>query len=26
MRGIDGWAKLMLEGFDGDCRLLYTPH
>jgi hypothetical protein len=25
-RGIDGWAKLMLEGFDGDCRLLYTPH
>src|SRR4051812_33656764 len=20
-RDIDGWAKLMLEGFDGDCRL-----
>ena len=26
MRGIDGWAKLMLEGFDGDCHLPYTPH
>jgi hypothetical protein len=25
VRGIDGWARLMLEGFDRDRHLLYTP-
>jgi hypothetical protein len=25
VRGIEGWAKLMLEGFDCDSHLLCTP-